>query len=77
MKIKCSVCGWRGNKSEMLAAQNPFDPTEEITGCPKCKAVECIVAVCDEPGCWLEVTCGTPTGGGYRMTCGLHAPEGK
>jgi phage FluMu protein Com len=58
----------------MLIAKNPFDETEEIIGCPKCKDVNTIVSVCDEKGCWKRVTCGTPIKDGYRSTCGKHAP---
>lgn len=77
MKIKCDECGWRGDNSETLTAQNPFDLMEEITGCPRCKAIERLVAACDEPGCWCTVTCATSIRGGYRMSCALHAPGGK
>jgi hypothetical protein len=67
-------CEWRGDESAVLKAPNPFLPEEEIWGCPECKAVNTIVAVCDEPGCWAETSCGTPTPSGYRRTCGKHAP---
>ena len=76
MKVKCLNCGWRGTVSEMLSAKNPFDETEGISACPKCKTVEntCSV-VCDEPECWDEATCGTPTKTGYRSTCWRHVPK--
>jgi hypothetical protein len=32
-------------------------------------------SICDEPGCLNFVSCGTPTEGGYRHTCGDHQPE--
>ena len=32
-------------------------------------------AICDEPGCCDQVSCGTPTENGYRSTCGKHAPK--
>lgn len=34
-------------------------------------------SICDEPGCLLSVTCGTPAPNdpkGYRTTCSKHAP---
>lgn len=30
--------------------------------------------LCDEPGCYKYVTCGTPTDTGYRNTCAEHKP---
>ena len=75
MKVKCYNCGWQGMESEMLSARNPFDLKEKIFACPKCWDVEgSYVVVCDEPGCWDPVTCGTPTKSGYRFTCSRHAP---
>jgi hypothetical protein len=73
-RAKCNTCGWRGERSAALSAPNPFDPKYNIEGCPFCKDVECLVQVCDEPGCWEETTCGTPIHGGYRRTCGNHCP---
>ena len=34
-----------------------------------------IGAICDEPGCIKQVTCGTPTKDGYRNTCSEHSPR--
>ncbi|HON48067.1 MAG TPA: hypothetical protein PLZ60_09990 [Kiritimatiellia bacterium] len=52
-KARCEYrnCDWRGDSGDMLRAKNPFDESEEITGCPKCKQIECLMGVCDEPGC--------------------------
>jgi hypothetical protein len=33
--------------------------------------------LCDEPDCYNEITCGTPTETGYRNTCGKHKPDLK
>lgn len=74
-KLVCEECGWEGLTDDMLSAQNPWDATETITGCPVCKQPNCLVKVCDEPGCWRKVTCGTPVKGGYRNTCGVHRPK--
>lgn len=74
-KITCKECSCRMNHSELLTATNPFDPDQEIHGCPACKCVDCFSVACDEPGCWEAVSCGTPVlGGGYRHTCGRHRP---
>lgn len=32
---------------------------------------------CDEKGCSKQRSCGTPTPGGYRCTCGDHRPNKK
>jgi hypothetical protein len=75
-KLLCEDCAWHGLQSEMLTAPNPFDATDTIHGCPKCKSVQSLLVACDEPGCWRETSCGTPTPSGYRRTCGQHAPRG-
>lgn len=71
-KCLCKSCDWQGLVSELLTAQNPFDPGETISGCPKCKAIDDAIVACDEPGCWREATCGWPSESGYRWTCGKH-----
>lgn len=75
-KSRCTECGWIGETDEVLEAPNPFDAfsQEIIQGCPKCKQVECMECVCDEPGCKLPVNGGTPTPEGYRQTCYKHNP---
>lgn len=77
MKLVCGkhYCGWCGPKDEVLRAPNPFDPAQELWGCPKCKDVECLYGACDEPGCTQIADQGTPTPGGYRRTCSKHFPE--
>jgi hypothetical protein len=76
-KCVCSYyrCNWHGDSDEVLRAKNPFDDSDDIEGCPKCKEIGSVVQACDEPGCWKEVTCGTPTPDGYRSTCGEHSPK--
>ncbi len=71
-KAKCPVCGWQGSVADMLKATKPFEIAETITGCPSCKSVIDGVVLCDEPGCWLEASCGAPTLAGYRVTCKGH-----
>jgi len=70
----CTECNWYGTIGEFLSAPNPFDENDSIIGCPNCKQVECIEAACDEPGCKKSASCGTPSGDGYRVTCGNHKP---
>lgn len=74
-KMKCRECNWHGKNSEVLSAPNPFDPSNILIVCPTCKQVECLAVVCDEPGCWSEISCGTPTADEYRSTCGKHKPN--
>lgn len=74
-KIHCNECSWRGIKDELLSAINPFDADDEISGCPKCKGINCFTLCCDEPDCWQNVSSGIPTPGGYRQTCHIHAPR--
>ncbi len=75
VKVVCRNCGWRGLSTEQLFAENPFDSTDTIVGCPKCRCVNTTRNACDERGCWDEDTCGTPTGEGYRRTCHVHMPK--
>jgi hypothetical protein len=74
-KRVCIDCQWRGTVAEMLTAPNPFDPTDTIVGCPRCRQVETLRVACDEPECWREASCGTPTPNGYRSTCATHRPR--
>lgn len=72
-KVRCGGrhCDWRGYEHEVLRAPNPFAPDDEIWGCPECRGIETMLEVCDEPGCWRETSCGTPTKNGYRYE-GYH-----
>lgn len=76
-KVVCNEirCDWHGLDDEILRAPNPFEQGEVLYACPKCKEVGSIVVACDEPGCWKEATCGTPTENDYRRTCGKHRPQ--
>lgn len=73
-KFICGECDHRGQIEDMLKAESPFEAGEEMYACPGCKSVGQMHSVCDEPGCWREVSCGTPTDNGYRSTCHDHAP---
>ena len=48
-RIKCSVCRWEGKAEDILVAVNPFDPEEEIEGCPKCKSIDSFYNPDEEP----------------------------
>lgn len=75
-KILCKDCGWTGHTDQMLTAKNPFNEKEDIQACPNCKEVtDTLFMACEEPGCWKQVTCGTPTKNGYKSTCSKHQPE--
>jgi len=74
-KSACN-CGWKGMDSELLKAKNPFEPEDTVYACPECKELEgSYFSSCDEPACWRETTCGTPTANGYRRTCSEHMPK--
>jgi hypothetical protein len=69
-------CGWKGMEEELLKGKNPFDDNDLIYACPKCKGLNSTINLaCDEPDCWEEVSCGTPTSNGYRRTCYKHSPK--
>jgi hypothetical protein len=73
---RCNECGKKTERSLMLEGVNPFDETDYVLGCPGCRACNPPwIEVCDEPGCERQADCGTPTDGGYRRTCGRHAPN--
>ena len=74
-KVKCDECGWHGLENQVLVARSPFDDGDNIYGCPKCLDVNSMRPVCDEPDCWSDSTCGTPTPDGYRNTCHKHIPK--
>lgn len=78
-KMSCDECDWVGSSTELLEAQNPFDPRpgETISGCPRCKSVECCSVACDEPNCIEVSTCGFGTPEGYRRACSKHYAEAQ
>lgn len=73
-RIACSECDWRGTDAEADHVQDPKGP-DVWQVCPKCRTPEHLEMVCDEPDCWLPVSCGTPTPTGYRSTCHHHYPR--
>lgn len=78
---ECVECNWQGPVGEQVnVIILRDDGTREVAGrmtlCPNCLAVNgSLIRLCDHEGCNLTATCGTPTSGGYALTCGRHAPE--
>lgn len=69
----CRECGWMGRNAQILSAPNPFDPTDEVNGCPNCKAVSSLLVACQVDKCRKEASIGFPKDGGYVNACGDHA----
>lgn len=76
-KHYCMICEVIVRSINILHAVNPFDKTQDIEGCPNCFSIDKFIPVCDEPGCKLVYSSGTPTDSGYRCTCYKHAPKVK
>ena len=74
---RCQTCRTITLGKDLLTAPNPFDPSDTLTGCPKCKMVEGFDAICDEPGCVQASSCGFNTSEGYRRTCHEHSDWAK
>ena len=72
-KFVCTECGWHGDTGTVLRAPDPFNAGNELIACAECRE-QTMRRCCDEPGCWEQATCGTPTPAGYRLTCGKHVP---
>mgnify|MGYP001188598977 CR=1 FL=1 len=71
---KCDRCQAVSLLPELLRAPSPFDPDDELIGCPACKRCEGFTALCETPDCEKPATCGgTFEDGVYRHTCGHHA----
>jgi hypothetical protein len=71
---RCKECASIMAESMLLSAPNPFDSNDVLTGCPKCKSVDCFDPICDVEDCTKFAGCGTPTSEAYRWTCGEHRP---
>lgn len=73
-RTRCDSCGWSGNNSELLVAQNPFDESDEIFGCPRCYSVDDLHAACWK--CDQDGSTGMPTEEhGYVWSCYMHRPD--
>lgn len=64
-------CDWHGPSDDLLRAADPFNDGDEVVACPKCRDQN-VAAGCDEPVCTKQGSCGWPSPGGYRRTCGTH-----
>jgi hypothetical protein len=73
----CSECGHICYDEYILTAPSPFDPSDNITGCPHCKAVDSFGGACAADGCRLEASGGHPGAFGFRYvwTCWDHSPS--
>ena len=71
-QVTCEECSWMGDEDSILTDVNPFDPLDMIQGCPDCKSVNTLLAVCEYDYCQNIVTCGIPTDNGYKHVCGEH-----
>lgn len=72
-RYKCCECSEIVSEGAVLRAPSPFDATDILIGCPKCKSVDSFELLCDEPGCNNTVVCGWPSPQGYRRTCHQHS----
>lgn len=73
-KWRCAICSEIATGAELLRAPSPFDPEDELCGCPHCKSAEGFAEICEIGDCEREATCGGPSlDGVYRRTCGAHA----
>ena len=78
MKVGCKNvrCNWRGASLWLSRGVNPFDKTEEITGCPECHGINTCEQVCDVDECQEFASCGWISPEGYQHTCRPHmAPK--
>jgi len=70
-------CGWVGDSSELLTAPSPFDATDIIRACPRCKDVDTSIhTACEFEDCRRYGEGGYPLKDGrYVWRCHDHAPE--
>ena len=74
---RCNDCALVSEEMALLRAPNPFDTSEEILGCPKCKQVGSFREVCQVGMCESDATCGVPRFRGFRYAriCNRHYQE--
>lgn len=85
-RVRCKECRWQGKTDGLLVANNPFDRSRLVYGCPHCRSIDCFAKLCDIEDCNEEATIGTPTrdgyatfsgdkySNGYMTTCHAHVP---
>lgn len=76
-KWECDECGLIMPEAQIIRLfvdhPKPGHDRVSIGQCPECGEVNGFTAICDEPDCKKEVSCGWPTkAGGYRNTCYEH-----
>ena len=49
-----------------------MDEVKRIVKENKIEVLKKVLSMCDEPGCFNQVSCGWPSENGYRNTCGDH-----
>lgn len=73
-KWRCECCSEVVADDELLYAPSPFDPDDQLVGCPECRSAEGFAELCEIEGCLRGATCGGPSSDGvYRRTCSEHA----
>ena len=70
---RCESCGAAIHDSLFERAPSPFNPEDELIGCPECKGVNGFTILCDEGDCQAEASCGWPSRQGFRHTCFEHS----
>lgn len=71
---ECEICNLISTTDELLRAPSPFDPEDELIGCPGCKSAGGFTGLCEIETCKRAASCGGPASDGvYRQTCGEHA----
>jgi hypothetical protein len=72
MRWRCANCWSVTPEADLLRSKSPFDPADEITGCPVCRQTACLHLLCEVEDCPNLQSCGTPSPAGYQMLCGYH-----
>ena len=74
-KWKCVICDHKFYSYQFLTATSPFDEEDMLYACPECRYTREPIGLCEENGCELTASCGTPFGDGdYKHHCPLHPP---
>lgn len=70
---KCRECGHICTADHILYADNPFDSSKVICGCPACYEVESLDKACEVEDCDQLSSSGWPDEKGeYHYTCHRH-----
>ena len=75
-KYKCTECGWKGYRSEIIKKDSPLKKDDVLWFCPECNSAECFEWCCEQENCWNKVDAGVAlTNGDYIQVCWKHIPE--